>query len=421
LRVPKYFHVFLTRGLAFFAHTVYYPANGDVILVIQERDESFLNFLTPSVVIILGVVLLTIGAVALVFINFIVPILSPDDIIQNAQMNLSGQIIGTTVVLLFLLTVFRVKNVETKPISPWNVAKVVGVACLALTVAIFLAFILFVIFTILGIPIEHSYGNIILGPEQLTNPWNIVLFFATASFGAAIFEELIFRRMLIPTLEIRGMAPTAAVITSSLGFAMIHFPNDILYGSLGYVITHFITTFTLGIFLGFVYVTTRNVIYPMIIHGFINFIGFTESILLSLDNITLLLLYSGILLILWIIGIIVGAIALFYYLREPKPTWVKTIQKKSGINILPGLAGFLIIGFMLILLPLAIDLLVALLFFPILPLIYFGLLLAYILLLAFILWLANNTEYEVSSPDKESPPPKLYDKANEVKLEPPQE
>lgn len=371
--------------------------------------------------IILGVLLLTLGAIILILIHLAIPILSPDDIIQNLQLNFFGQIIGTIVVLFFLIPFFKVKDVETKPISPINVAKVVGVACLALTVAIFLAFILFVIFTTLGMPIEHSYGDIILGLEQLANPWNIVLFFATASLGAAIFEELIFRRMLISTLEIRGMAPTAAVIASSLAFAMIHVPNDLLFGSPSYVISHFITSFVLGLFLGFVYVTTRNVIYPMIIHGFINFIGFTESILLSLNNLALLLFYAGILLIIWLIGIVVGGLALFYYLREPQPTWVKTLQTKSRINILPGLIGFLIIGFMLVLLPIAIDLIVTLLFFPILPLIYIGLFLAYILLFALILWLVRNIKYEPSSPDEEPPITKLNEKANEVKLEPPQE
>lgn len=370
---------------------------------------------------ILGVLLLTIGAIVLILIHFAIPILSPDDIIQNLQLNLFGQIIGTIVVLGFLIPFFKVKDVETKPISPINIAKVVGVACLALTVAILLAFLLFVIFTTLGMPIEHSYGDLILGLDQLANPWNIVLFFATASLGAAIFEELIFRRMLIPTLEIRGMAPIAAVIASSLGFAMIHVPNDLLFGSPSYVISHFITSVALGLFLGFVYVTTRNVIYPMIIHGFINFIGFTESILLSLNNLALLLFYTGILLIIWIIGIIVAGIALFYYLREPQPTWVKTLQIKSRINILPGLIGYLIIGFMLILLPIALDLVVTILFFPILPLIYFGLFLAYILLFALILWLVNNIKYEPSSPDEEPPPTRLYEKASEVKLEPHQE
>ncbi len=370
---------------------------------------------------ILGVLLLTLGAIILILIHLAIPILSPDDIIQNLQLNFFGQIIGTIVLLFFLIPFFKVKDVETKPISPINIVKVVGVACLALTVAIFLAFILFVIFTTLGMPIEHSYGDIILGLEQLANPCNIVLFFATASLGAAIFEELIFRRMLISTLEIRGMAPTAAVIASSLAFAMIHVPNDLLFGSPSYVISHFITSFVLGLFLGFVYVTTRNVIYPMIIHGFINFIGFTESILLSLNNLTLLLFYAGILLIIWLIGIVVGGLALFYYLREPQPTWVKTLQTKSRINILPGLIGFLIIGFMLVLLPIAIDLIVTILFFPIRPLIYIGLFLAYILLFALILWLVSNIEYEPSSPDEEPPIPKLNEKASEVKLEPPQE
>ncbi|MFX1566696.1 MAG: hypothetical protein ACFFCH_11970, partial [Promethearchaeota archaeon] len=177
---------------------------------IQERDEGLLNFFTPAIIIIIGLLVLSIGALSLIMVQFFVPVIIPDPIMASIQMNLVGQTIGIIVTLFFLIPFFKLQKVAKRTPTMFRTLKVLGVACFTLTVAMGLALVLFFVTTALGIPIEHSYGDIILGPQHLSNPWNIVMFFATATIGAAVFEELIFRRMLIPSLQQRGMAPTAA-------------------------------------------------------------------------------------------------------------------------------------------------------------------------------------------------------------------
>ncbi|MFW9831345.1 MAG: lysostaphin resistance A-like protein [Candidatus Thorarchaeota archaeon] len=382
-----------------------------------ERDEHFFNFFKPSLLNVIGLLLLSIGAIGFLLLSIILPILVPDAIIASIQLNLFGQIVGVLITVLFLIPFFGVKLAKTENPTVMRVLKVLGVCCLALTFVTFLALILFTVFTTLGLPIEHSYGNIVLEPWHLANPWNIVLFFATATIGAAIFEELIFRRMLIPLLEMRGMAPTAAVITASLGFAFVHVPNDIINGSLGYVISHFISTFTIGVFLGLIYVFTRNVLFPIILHGFINSIAFTELILFNLGDMNLLLIFAFITLGIWILGIFMAGFVLFQYFRKPAPAWLQTLRIKSDIKILPGLSGYLIVAFGLVSLQVLIELGIDVLFFPNIFMFYVVMFLFYVLFFLVLLWISSRTKYEGSS-EQPNERKTHYENASKVRLEP---
>jgi membrane protease YdiL (CAAX protease family) len=386
---------------------------------IKERDESFLNFFSPSILIIIGLLVLSIGAIGLIIVNYWIPILIPDPTLATIQINLFGQILGIIVVMIFLIPLFRLKEAESEKPTLMRTLKTFGVACLSLTVSMLIALIFWILFTALGIPIESSYGGFVLTPEQIANPWNLVLLFTTVTVGAAIFEELIFRRMLIPALEHRGMAPLVAVIASSIGFALIHVPNDIINGSISYVITHFITTFALGMFLGLIYITTRNVLYPIIIHGFINFFAFTELILATLDDFTLLIIFALIILIVWGIGIVIGVLLLVFYFRDPPPRWAEILRRRSQINILPGLAGYLIIGFILISLPVIADMVITLLAYPNIYLIYSLSFLFYLVIFFILAVIAWYTKYEPTIPELQEPEPHpLYEKAEDVTLEP---
>lgn len=75
-----------------------------------------------------------------------------------------------------------------------------------------------------------------------------------------IVEELIFRKLIIDRLSVFG--DLTAVITSAVLFGLFH-------GNL----YQFFYAAGLGIVLGYIYTKTRNVIYPIIIHMLINFMG----------------------------------------------------------------------------------------------------------------------------------------------------
>ena len=383
-------------------------------VVLEERKETLLNFLSPAILIQVGLLVLNIGAVGLILIHVLWPVLIPDVTMANIQINLTGQIVGSVVAFFFLFSVFRVENVEAQKPTPKRLVLVLGVSCLAITLAIFVSMALLLLFTALGMPITHSYAGIILGPQHLSNPWNVVLFFATGVIGAPIFEELVFRRMLIPTLEIRGMSGAGAVIASSLGFALIHLPNDALNGSPAYVITHFISAVVIGLILGFVYVFTRNVIFPIIIHGLNNAFAFTEVILITLNDFNLLLIYAFIMLAIWGIAIIVALYFGIQYLSSKPPEWVLTLKQKSSINILPGLAGYLTIAFGLVTFQTLVE------FFLVIPdpiLLFTVLFLFYLGYFGLLIFAVKNIPYKAEEPP-EVPKRTLYDRAEDVTLEP---
>ena len=129
---------------------------------------------------------------------------------------------------------------------------------------------------------ESSYESITLVPENLTII-NIVLLFLLLSVLAPIFEELVFRRLLIPMLE-GGYGTFGALIISAIIFGLIHTDNDLINGNTLFAFFHLINAVILGLGIGFVYILTRNIIYPILFHGFNNFLPFiTQLILAFLD------------------------------------------------------------------------------------------------------------------------------------------
>jgi membrane protease YdiL (CAAX protease family) len=86
----------------------------------------------------------------------------------------------------------------------------------------------------------------------------LVIFFLTASVAAPIFEELIFRGFLLPSLT-RYLSVWGSILISSLIFAIAHLS-----------ISEVLPLTTLGIILGFIYTRSRNLFSPMILHSFWN-------------------------------------------------------------------------------------------------------------------------------------------------------
>lgn len=369
-------------------------------MVIYEQNERLLNFLNPAVVTTIGLLLLGLGAWSLAALDFVVPILPPDPIMATIIVNLAGQMVVTVAVFFLLIPLLRVKTVEYKPLTFMRTLKSIPVFCLAYTVAIGVAFVVYAVFELLGMPVVTSYGSILLTPAQLANPLNLGIFFATATVGAAVSEELLFRRTVIPTLETRGMAPLAAVFASSLGFSVIHMPNDIINGSFAFVISHFATTLVIGIVLGISYVATRNVIFPMILHGLINLVSFGAQIADTIGDFGLLVTYALVVLVIWVVGIIVGIVALWQVLKAKPAPWSVVLRIRSKINILPGLLGYLVVAVLLVTLQVLGEIGLVSLLFPNIPLIYAAVWLFYLLLFGLLLWLLTQTRYKgLSTPD----------------------
>ncbi|BAZ44885.1 abortive infection protein [Chondrocystis sp. NIES-4102] len=86
----------------------------------------------------------------------------------------------------------------------------------------------------------------------------LAIFFSTASIAAPIFEEIMFRGFLLPSLT-RYVSVTSAIIISGFIFAIAHLS-----------LSEVLPLATLGIVLGVVYTRSRNLLAPMLLHSLWN-------------------------------------------------------------------------------------------------------------------------------------------------------
>ncbi|MGL5083275.1 MAG: lysostaphin resistance A-like protein [Microcoleaceae cyanobacterium] len=86
----------------------------------------------------------------------------------------------------------------------------------------------------------------------------LILFFITASIAAPVFEELMFRGFLLPSLT-RYVPVSGAIALSSLVFALAHLN-----------VSEVMPLMTLGIVLGTVYTRSRNLLSSMLLHSLWN-------------------------------------------------------------------------------------------------------------------------------------------------------
>jgi uncharacterized protein len=93
---------------------------------------------------------------------------------------------------------------------------------------------------------------------QSQDKFALAIFFFTASIAAPVFEEIIFRGFLLPSLS-KYVSVTTAIILSSLLFAIAHLS-----------LSEILPLMTLGIVLGIVYSRSRNLLSSMLLHGLWN-------------------------------------------------------------------------------------------------------------------------------------------------------
>lgn len=117
---------------------------------------------------------------------------------------------------------------------------------------------------IIGIIKGSPVSNTILEIATSSNVW--VNFFIMV-ICAPIAEELLFRKMIIDRTVKYGEA--TAILFSGLMFGLFH-------GNLN----QFVYAFVLGLFFGFIYVKTGNVLYTIFLHMLVNFLGSIVGVLL---------------------------------------------------------------------------------------------------------------------------------------------
>jgi uncharacterized protein len=86
----------------------------------------------------------------------------------------------------------------------------------------------------------------------------LALFFLTAAIAAPLFEEILFRGFLLPSLT-RYLPVWTSIVVSALVFGVAHLS-----------LSEIVPLTTLGIILGVVYSRTRNLLAPMLLHSLWN-------------------------------------------------------------------------------------------------------------------------------------------------------
>ncbi|MGK7893596.1 MAG: lysostaphin resistance A-like protein, partial [Xenococcus sp. (in: cyanobacteria)] len=86
----------------------------------------------------------------------------------------------------------------------------------------------------------------------------LVIFFVTASIAAPVFEEIMFRGFLLPSLT-GYLSVSTSIVLSGLIFAIAHLS-----------LSEVLPLTTLGIILGAVYTRSRNILAPMLLHSLWN-------------------------------------------------------------------------------------------------------------------------------------------------------
>ncbi|MFW9854451.1 MAG: lysostaphin resistance A-like protein [Candidatus Thorarchaeota archaeon] len=313
-----------------------------------SRTYSFLNFFIPALVSVGAIILLqTMQLIVLIPLSALVfnlsefkdPLFVP---IWNLLVLFLSQIMGTAIVLLLLIPWIRVKAIKHSPIYRSSFFSTTLVICstwafMSLIARIFLASI-----ELFRFETPKTGLSILVLSEEIISPVTITILFAPLVLGAALYEELVYRRVLIPLLEVRGMNSFTAVIASSLFFTISHAPADLINGNITGTVIHLSSVLIMAFVLGFTYVKTRNIIYPMIIHGVIN--GITAVPTILPDGTLLADAYDFIYLVIFVlIGLMYTSYHLIGYLNNISVISSQIIDMISSINNI-GFAGYLVIS-----------------------------------------------------------------------------
>lgn len=166
---------------------------------------------------------------------------------------------------------------------------------------------------------------------DLVNTLSLIIL---AVIMAPIFEEMLFRRLLIPLLEGTGLLSTGiAIIASATMFGLIHTESDLLAGSIQFASIHFISASIIGLALGLVYVITRDIRYSIFLHAINN--AFAVSTLLIITQETDLLNPSPLFVaynLIFLLMLIAGFILLIKFIFELDKYRTLLRQQFKGLN-----------------------------------------------------------------------------------------
>lgn len=209
----------------------------------------------------LGIIVLVLN----LFIGLFISIINPNLLSNQTMMTFFSAI--WTYLLPLPIFIYIMRKTEAKTLEKHKMTVKTFVICISITM------FLMWIGNIMGVIITSGIGSLI--QHEVANPINdvinnsgLVAKLIIITTIAPIFEELIFRKLLIDrTIKYGG---TISVLLSGLLFAFFH-------GNLN----QFFYAFLLGGFFAIIYIKTGQIKYTIGLHMIINFIGSVVSLFVS--------------------------------------------------------------------------------------------------------------------------------------------
>jgi hypothetical protein len=305
---------------------------------IIEIENSFINFFTPAVLVPASYFLFNLIGWPWLFLRYSIAQSGIEIDLNMVQIVTSFIFMGLTCLILYYILIYlprlKVHDAEYKKPSRSSFYEV----------GVFLCILLLINGIIIAI-YEFFYGNLDLHLQSLLpidvieeNPFYFLAFLIYDIVLFSLFNEIVFRRALIPTLEDRGSSPFLAVLLAALGSSFIDLPAYFLNPNYPYDVYKFIMMIIFGICAGLIYISTRNIIFPLLLSVLYS----TYRSLGFFVNSTTSRIYDILNLFLPLIGILI-LIYIFYYLAVKKktPRLIRILKIRSNPKILKGIIGFL--------------------------------------------------------------------------------
>lgn len=115
------------------------------------------------------------------------------------------------------------------------------------------------------------------GRTTVEYPMIYSILFFLESLSTGLYEELFFRGLLfivlLEVLKDHSYKTIKAILISSFLFGILHFVNILGGASTGFVLQQIGYSFLLGILWATIFVQTKNILFPIFLHGIYNFCG----------------------------------------------------------------------------------------------------------------------------------------------------
>ena len=164
-----------------------------------------------------------------------------------------------------------------------------------------------------------EFSNQNLWNVELIKPYQIVFYIISYAIIPAFVEEILFRGTICRVLRIYGKG--TAVIISALLFALMHTNiEQLLY------------TFVAGLFFGWIYVETKSIIAPILLHFVNNLISVVKEILYQNSSPIVYETYSSLAALFVLIFGLISCVGFICYIKKHKITFKKGIEMKPDEN-----------------------------------------------------------------------------------------